>query len=498
MNKGMGTVYLVGAGCGEADLITLRGLRLLQSCDAVVYDDLIDGELLKAVPAHAERIYMGKREGRPSASQEAICGALLRLAKEGKTVVRLKGGDPFVFGRGGEEILALQREGVPFDEVPGISSAIAIPAMAGIPVTHRGLSRSVHIITARAAEGAGGLPAELEECAKLPGTLVILMGLSRLRFISQKLIAGGMSRTTPCAVLSGGNALRHAAVRGTLEDIAGKTEAAGVLPPAVIVVGSVAEMDLLPRMERPLDGIKIGITGTPVLADKLCQAFRELGARTVTLERLLVEELPLEIASVLPMAGERKLLVFTSANGVRVFFEKLGRSAFDLRGLASCAFAVIGSATGETLKRYGFRADISPKRFTTEELAKEIEKNWNGGEIILLRSTDGPAALRERLSRRFAVRDCFLYTVRPDSSPQRETAGLSYLTFCSAGGVKRFFRAWGTRKLEAVPVVIGAVTYAELRKYYSGRAVLSGACTVEEMVRATLEDAEKQRREGRE
>lgn len=244
MNAEPGTVYLVGAGCGQADLITVRGLKLLEYCDAVVYDDLIAQELLDAVPADAGRIYMGKREGRHSASQTEICAKLVELAQAGKTVVRLKGGDPFVFGRGGEEALALQAAGVPFEVIPGITSPVAIPALAGIPVTHRGLSQSVHIVTAHTADTEDGLPACFDGLARLPGTLVFLMGLSRLEKIVQRLLDAGKPSDTPAAVLSGGNAPHPATARGTLADIAEKTRAANVQPPAVIVVGDVAALEL--------------------------------------------------------------------------------------------------------------------------------------------------------------------------------------------------------------------------------------------------------------
>lgn len=245
MRARQGTVYLVGAGCGQADLITVRGLRLLEDCDAVVYDDLIATDLLDVVPVAAERFYMGKREGRHSAGQAEICALLVQKAREGKAVVRLKGGDPFVFGRGGEEALALRAAGVPFEVVPGITSAIAIPALEGIPVTHRGLSRSVHIVTAHTSDAGDSLPDELERLAALPGTLVILMGLSRLESIVRRLLAAGKAANTPAAVLSGGNAPHPAAVRGTLETIAANTRNAGVRPPAVIVVGDVAALEAL-------------------------------------------------------------------------------------------------------------------------------------------------------------------------------------------------------------------------------------------------------------
>lgn len=243
--KKPGCVYLVGAGCGEADLITVRGLKLLQACDVVVYDDLIDETLLKEAPEGAETIYMGKRSGKHSAHQEEICALLVEKAREGKTVVRLKGGDPFVFGRGGEEMLALNAAGIPCQVVPGVTSALAIPALAGIPATHRGVSRSVHIITAHTADTPDGLPDYFDMLARLPGTLVFLMGMGRLRQIMDRLVSEGMPPDTPAAVISGGNSPRPVTVRGTLETLAEKACAAGACSPAVIVVGAVAGMDFL-------------------------------------------------------------------------------------------------------------------------------------------------------------------------------------------------------------------------------------------------------------
>ena len=242
-NAGPGRGALVGAGCGRADLITVRGLRLLQQCRAVVYDDLIDLALLDTVPAGAERIYVGKRSGRHSAPQAEINAALIALAQRGGLTVRLKGGDPYVFGRGGEEALALQRAGIPFEVVPGITAAIAVPAEAGIPVTHRGVSRAVHIITAHTQDETPDFSRWAALAAD--GTLVFLMGLQRLPQIAAGLLAGGLPPQTPAAVLSGGNAPHPAAVRASLGEITDAARAAGVEAPAVIVVGDVAGMELL-------------------------------------------------------------------------------------------------------------------------------------------------------------------------------------------------------------------------------------------------------------
>ena len=239
MDVPLGRVDLVGAGCGRADLITVRGLRLLQQCQAVVYDDLIDPALLDAAPESALRIYMGKRRGTHSAAQEEISSTLIRLAGEGLRVVRLKGGDPYLFGRGGEEMLALKEAGIPCGEVPGIPSPIGIPAEAGIPVTHRGLSRGLHIVTAHTKDGLSG---ELPKLAGLEGTLVFLMGLAQAGSISSVLLSAGKPGDTPAAVISGGNSPNPACVRTTLAELPGA--AAKVRPPAIILVGDVAAMEL--------------------------------------------------------------------------------------------------------------------------------------------------------------------------------------------------------------------------------------------------------------
>ena len=261
MSDGLGRVYLVGAGCGPAEWITLRGYRLLGECGAVVYDDLIDPELLEAAPRQAIRLYMGKREGRPGPSQEEINRALIDLARAGHAVVRLKGGDPFVFGRGGEEAQALQRAGIPFDVVPGVSSAVAIPGQAGIPVTHRGLSRSFHVVTARTADGGVD---RIRQLAGAEGTLVVLMGLSRLEEIADSLLAGGRGPDTPAAVISGGCAPRPMAVRAPLSQIARAARQAGAAPPAVIVVGETAALELTSPTARPLEGVRVALTGTRI------------------------------------------------------------------------------------------------------------------------------------------------------------------------------------------------------------------------------------------
>lgn len=451
-----GSVTLVGAGCGRADLITVRGLRLLQQCQAVVYDDLIDPALLDAAPEGALRVYMGKRSGRHSASQKEISRKLIELAQSGLRVVRLKGGDPYLFGRGGEEMLALRAAGIPCAEVPGIPSAIGIPAEAGIPVTHRGVSRGLHIVTGHTA--GDGLPQDFDALARLDGTLVFLMGLHRLPEIARRLMEAGMSGDTPAAVLSGGNASHPAAIRAPLRDM--EEAAKNAVSPAIILVGAVAAMDL---RSGPLAGVRVGITGSEEIAAKQRPLLEQLGAEVCRLAVSRICDLP--AAPVWEMQRPH-WMVFTSGNGVKCFFRQLERQG---RALAPCSdrrFAVIGAATGAVLADFGIKADLCPETFTSEALARALAETARPGEeMILLRSADGAPVLRELLEQNgFAVKDVAIYKMEAeDKAPLPER--LEFLTFSSAGGVELFFRQYGHLPAGTRCVCIGPVTARALERY---------------------------------
>lgn len=459
-----GTVILVGAGCGRRDLITLRGLRALQNCQAVVFDDLIDRAILDFAPKNAERIWMGKRSGLPSAAQEDICAALIRLAREGKNVVRLKGGDPFVFGRGGEELAALEKAGVPWEEIPGITSAIAIPAAAGIPVTCRRLSRSVHIVTAHTA-GDGGLPEDFDRLAALEGTLVFLMGLKRLPEISKRLIAAGKNPETPAAVLSGGNARYPADIRGSLRRLPDLAREADVKSPAVIVVGPVAALSLKSEAKRPLAGLRVGLTGTPDMQDKLSVLLEAQGAQVFSLQEMEVIPRPFALEGLLENCP---WIVFTSPRGVDRFFQAFRDEGRDVRSLAGCRFAVVGAATEETLWKHGIQADLRPETFTTaalgEALAQRVSK---GTPVLLLRSAQSDNTLTARLEREgLSVQDIRIYDVRPGvnrrTGQTADAAEADYLVFSSAGGVRAFLKEFDRIPPRAVCAAIGEVTAAAL------------------------------------
>lgn len=491
-----GCVYLVGAGCGAADLITMRGFALLRRCQVLVYDDLIDEELLDAVPADAERIYMGKRNGRPSAAQGEICDVLKDRARMGKMVVRLKGGDPFVFGRGGEEALALREAGIPFEVVPGITSAIAIPSEAGIPVTHRGLSRSVHIITAHTADADEGLPEYFDQLAKLPGTLVFLMGLSRLEAIAQGLMKAGMRADVPAAVLSGGNAPRRACVRGTLGDISARVRAAEVCPPAVIVVGGTAAMDLAPDAQAASWGsICVGLTGTDALAERIRAGLNLPGVRCFRTERSIVQEFEFGDALDGLCDGARHWIVLTSENGVRIFFKKLRERGLDLRKFNNCRFAVIGRRTAQVLQACGIRADFCPSVYTAEALARELpEAIGEEGDVYLFRSAQASAQLRQALAERFRVREISTYDICADakvaSRARNRLEEMDYLTFGSESGVRLYFETQGGVPDRTRCICIGEVTARALKRYYAKPFLTAAEISADGIVQAIIRGAQ--------
>lgn len=489
-NQPLGSVALVGAGCGKADLITLRGLRLLRQCQAVVYDDLIDPALLDAAPESSRRIYMGKRSGAHAASQDEINETLIGLARSGLRVVRLKGGDPYLFGRGGEEMLALKAAGIPCQEVPGIPSAIGIPAEAGIPVTHRGVSRGLHIVTAHTADTPDGLPADFDALAKLSGTLVFLMGMSQLPLIARRLMAAGMDENTPAAVVSGGCAPNPVQVRAPLCKLEQAAKDAGAASPAVILVGDVAAMDLAPGS---LKGIRVGVTGTPEVAEKQLKALEQLGAETVWALRFRIRELPVEL-DFRALTGQPRWMVFTSANGVNTFFRKLERGSVKPLSLKNQKFAVIGTATGAALERYGIHADLCPKTFTSEALAVELAAAAKPGErIVLLRSAAAASALPKALEKAgFAVEDIPIYDMETEACTD-PLPPMEYLTFSSAEGVKRFWERYGAIPEGTRCVCIGGVTARRLSQYTDAPFLTAPEISAAGIVKSILED---QRRRG--
>nr|WP_294682486.1 uroporphyrinogen-III C-methyltransferase [uncultured Anaerotignum sp.] len=488
-----GTVYLVGAGCGNPELITRKGLRLLQKCDTVLYDDLACAELLEETKAACERIFVGKRYGRHSFSQEEINALLIAKAREGRLVVRLKGGDPFVFGRGGEEMLALQAAGIACEAVPGVSAAIAVPAAAGIPVTHRRLARSFHVVTGHtAADGTAVLTEGLDTLAKLEGTLVFLMGLHHLEEIANGLLQGGKPADTPAAVISKGTTPEQRVVRAALCDLAQETARAGIAAPAVIVVGETAGLALSGTIPYALHGLKIGVTGTKSITKKLKERLSALGAAVTQMDYATLVptcEQP-ALRQALQCIDTYAWAVFTSPNGVAVFFDYLQRQRIDIRVLSHIKFAVIGTGTAAALEQRGLYPAFLPQKYDVESLANGLCTVVGRGErILILRAAQGSPVLTEILEEeKKSYTDVKIYDIAIDAEKRRlaeeKAKQMDVITFASGSGVRGFFAQGGTIPDGTTAVCIGDATARVLRAYGDFRVLTAQTFRVEGIVEA--------------
>jgi uroporphyrinogen III methyltransferase / synthase len=387
------TVYLVGAGPGDPGLLTVRGAEVLGRADVVVYDRLVHASVLDLAPAGAERVYAGKTPGRAEMDQRDINALLVERGRAGQTVVRLKGGDPFVFGRGGEEAEALAAVGVRFEVVPGITSAIGAPAYAGIPVTHRGASTHFTVVTGHEDPTKDASDVDWEALAKSGGTLVILMGAGRVADITARLVAGGLSPATPVAAVRNGTRADQRTIRATLATVAD----AGVQPPAAIVVGEVAGLDLAWFEARPLFRRSVVVTRAREQASELRRRLEELGAEVLELPAVAIE--PVDFA--LPSLDQYRWLVFTSANGVTAFFDRgLAPARLDARALAGLRVAAIGPGTAAALTARGLRADLVPERFVAESLLEAFPAPANRERVLIARAERARDVLPQGLSER--------------------------------------------------------------------------------------------------
>lgn len=493
-----GLVSLVGAGPGDPELITEKGRKVLMQAQVLVYDRLASEELVRLAPEDCEKIYAGKESGHHSMNQQEINRLLVKKALEGKRVVRLKGGDSFVFGRGGEEVLALKEAGISYEVIPGITSAIGALESAGIPVTHRGIAESFHVITGHRAEG---VLKELPLYAALPGTLVFLMGLSNLEAITKGLIQAGMAPDTPAAVVMEGTLPGELCVRGTLENLSSRVREANVKSPAVIVVGKTAGFSFACRENRPLSGITVAVTGTEGMYEKLSHGLSRAGARTVRAGRLMVtRQNEKELGGAVKDLSSVSWLVFTSRNAISIFFDAMKKERADLRMLSHVKFAVVGRGTAEYLQKFGFYADYMPARYTTEELARGLaERIQKDGieerkQVLIPRAAQGSSFLSETLTAgRILFREISVYDVQMEPVPEEEFAHADYLTFESGSGVRGFFGEMEKEKRERLldrirPVCIGEVTAAALRTYTDRPILTAEEFTAEGIVEAILKD----------
>ena len=392
----MGHVWLVGGGPGDPGLLTLAGREALAMADIVVYDALVPVAELHHCRTGTDLIFAGKRAGEHALSQDAIESLLIARAKEGKRVVRLKGGDPFVFGRGGEEAMSLRAAGVPFTIVPGVSSAIAAAAYAGIPVTHRGLSCSFTVVTGT-DDGA------LDEAPR-SGTIVILMGVEHLAAIAMRLVSAGREPTTPAACIQWGTRADQRVVTGTLGTLVGRVAEAGLGAPAVMVVGEVAGLaeQLAWWRAGPLAGRTVAVVRAPGQASALADRLSGLGAQVVEAPVLTIRHSPGNLVTDERVSSRWDWVVFTSVNAVEAFFAELGGAGRDARSLGTTRVAAIGGATLAALRRAGVIADFSPSNATSSCLAAELPR-VAGARVLLPASSLADSTLADGLRKRGAL-----------------------------------------------------------------------------------------------
>ena len=390
--KKCGKVWIAGAGPGEAGLLTVKTASLIKEADAVVYDALISAEILSLIPEKTEKINVGKRADHHLVPQKEINQILVNLAKEGKQVLRLKGGDPFVFGRGGEEVELLAKAGISFEIVPGITSSVAVPAYAGIPVTHRDYTSSFHVITGHARKG-GESRIDYETLARLDATLVFLMGVTALPEICEKLRMAGMPDDTPAAVIQEGTLACQKKVVSDLQNLPGRVREEKIQAPAVIVVGKVCALSesFSWAEQRPLGGRQILITRPRSQGQTFARTLRGLGAQVIEFPSIQVEPLrgkreKERILTALKEIRNRKTgtswIVFTSAAGVRSFFNFLEEMNLDIRTLWGSRFAVIGSGTGRELGKRGIRPDLMPDVYEAEKLGEALAGQTKPGDLV--------------------------------------------------------------------------------------------------------------------
>ncbi len=408
------TVYLVGAGPGDPGLFTRRGAALLEAADVVVYDRLGTAALMSMARADAVLIDVGKAPGRAAMTQDQINSTLVEQGRAHDIVVRLKGGDPFVFGRGGEEAEALMGAGIPFEIVPGVTSAIAAPSYGGVPVTHRGVSTHFTVVTGHEDPTKGRTDTDWEALARVGGTLVVLMGAGHLPAIAERLMAAGRSADTPVAAVRWGTTPQQRTIRTTL----GQAADAGIESPSAIVIGDVAALDFGWFEQRPLFGRSVVVTRAREQASSLRVRLEALGAHVIELPSIALEPAPFE----LPDLQQYDWLVFTSANGVDHFVRRgLHESGLDTRALAGMRIAAIGPGTADALARVGIVPDLVPERFIAESLLAAFpEPTRPGSKVLLARAEVARDVLPDGLQAKgYAVDVLTVYrTVRAEPSPE--------------------------------------------------------------------------------
>jgi len=469
-----GVVYLVGAGPGDPGLLTARALELIAGADVLLYDRLIPQGALDGARADTERVYVGKAPGDNALEQDEIEALMVEHARRGRSVVRLKGGDPFVFGRGGEEAETLAAAGIAFEVVPGVTAGIAAPAYAGIPVTHRDDASAVAFVTGHEDPEKEDTALDWSALATFPGTLVLYMGVKNLPLIAERLTAGGRDPAEPAAAIERGTQPGQRAVVSTLAELPAAVAQAELRAPAILLFGAVAaRRDAIAWFEhRPLHGKRVVVTRARAQASGLSASLRELGAEVVELPAIRIVpriEAP-EVGDAVAALHTYALVCLTSPNGVHLLFEALAAHSLDARALANATIAAIGPGTAAALREHGLIADVVPERYLAESLVEALAGlDLDGRPVLIARAAEArdllPDALRDR---RAKVDVVALYeTVSEQPSPEalEAAAAADYVTFTSSSTVRNLLAAVGERFPSTARIVsIGPVTSATARE----------------------------------
>lgn len=467
---------MVGGGPGDPGLMTVKGRECLEKADVLIYDALSSPEFLRWVPEGCEKIYAGKRAAAHAIPQDGINDLIVAKSQEGKTVVRLKGGDPMIFGRGGEEAAELAAAGVPFEIVPGISSAIAGPAYAGIPVTHRDHCSQLTLFTGHEDPTKDGSSLDYAHLAKTPGTRVFLMGVARMREITGELVKHGADPDTPMALVRWATTGKHWTITGTLGTMADEVDRVGFSSPAVAVIGDVVkEREKINWFEqRPLLGKRIVVTRTREQAGVLSVQLRELGADVVELPTIRVEppEDKMEFAKFVAEAHTYDWLVFTSPNGVEKFFSAFYSVYADARSLGNPRIAAIGPGTAKKIAEYRFTTDLLPEKFVAEGLVAAFAKEGIENQTVLwVKAEETRDVIHDELMKQGAIVDmCIAYRTVPETDDPTGAAadfeqhGADVVTFTSASTAENFFKLALPWPEHCQAASIGPVTSGALRK----------------------------------
>ena len=507
MNK-KAIVYLIGAGPGDSGLFTLKGKKILEKAEVIIYDRLVGDGILGLGNPDAEYIYVGKTAGQHALSQDEINDLLVEKAATGKIVVRLKGGDPFLFGRGGEEALYIREHGYDYEIVPGISSAIAVPAYAGIPVTHRDATSSLAIITGHEKPGKEISSIKWKELARGVGTLVFLMGVENLEFICQQLIENGKAPDTPVALVRWGTLPSQEVLTGTLENINRKVKESSFKPPAVIIVGDVVK--LRPQLywieNKPLFGQKIMVTRARTQASRLVEEINELGGEAIEFPSIVIQkEANLNsLYNAFEHLDSYNWIIFTSVNAVDIFFAELREQELDIRSLHRSNICAIGPATRKSLEERGLKVEFIPEEYRAEGILQELESRVKKGEWVLLPRARGARAVLPDTLRQWGVHvnEVILYEAVPVGKVSKARINdilegrVDYLTFTSSSTVSNFVKMVGRDNVLRVDkkvkvACIGPVTAETAHAHGFSVDIVAREYTIDGLLQALIDDSNR-------